>query len=77
MADEQAEYETEREYIFKAHPEFRWVFDIERMAESWPGYTEALGKEAQAQIVKVAVKHAKKVDAGKKIDVRITGRPSK
>lgn len=73
MADEQAEYETEKEYIFKAHPEMRWVYDIERIAKSWPGYTEAMGKAAQEELINVAVKHAKRVDANKKIDVKIKG----
>jgi hypothetical protein len=74
MESTEKQYETEQAYIFEAHPEFRWVFDIEQMAKKWPGYTEALGKAAQEEIVRVAIQNAKRQDSNKGIRVKITGR---
>jgi hypothetical protein len=72
MQPTEQKYKTDREYIFTAHPEMRWVFTIADMATKWPDYTEALGKAAQEEIVQVAVKYAKQKDALKGIDIRIT-----
>jgi hypothetical protein len=73
MEPAEKQYKTAQEYIFDAHPEFRWVFDIEEMAKKWPNYTEALGKAAQEEIVKIAVQNARKKDSNKGVIVKITG----